>query len=436
MKVLLLFPALILLTATKQDADRLNQPDCHALVDVLELGFPVAAEWRVLTFQSVGAGRLHSCGVTTAGAAYCWGNNPGGQLGDGTSQRASNVPVAVSGGLTFQSVDVGRDHVCGITTAGAAYCWGGGTRYSRVPQPRNPGRQPDRSEDPTMWRYSPSNVPVEVSGGLLFESVSAGYLYSCGLTAAGAAYCWGINSKGQLGAGERDPFGVRTAPVAVSGGLRFQSLSAGDDSHTCGVTTGGAAYCWGSNVAGELGTETIQPGTTIRSLIPVAVSGGLTFQSVSAGFRHTCGVTTAGAAYCWGNNNFGQLGDGTATRSNVPVAVSGGLTFQSVSAGTTHTCGVTTAGVAYCWGRNAYGERGDGTRQPNNVTVNLPVAVSGDFRFRSVSAGGDSHTCGVTTAGVAYCWGGGGVGQRGDGTWGTTPGWVPVAVAGGLDSNP
>ena len=91
-------------------------------------------------------------------------------------------------------------------------------------------------------------------------------------------------------------------------------------------------------------------GTNTASNVPVAVSGGLAFRSVSAANHHSCGVTTAGVAYCWGDNRCGALGDGTHTDSNVPVAGSGRLTFQSVSTSRHHSCGVTTAGVAYCWG--------------------------------------------------------------------------------------
>jgi alpha-tubulin suppressor-like RCC1 family protein len=94
----------------------------------------------------------------------------------------------------------------------------------------------------------------------------------------------------------------------------------------------------------------------------VAVSGGLTFAAVSAGNEHTCGVTIAGAAYCWGENGYGGLlGNGDTTSSSTPVAVSGGLTFAAVSLGMYHTCGVTTASAAYCWGFNSYGELGNGS---------------------------------------------------------------------------
>src|SRR5437879_3445421 len=106
--------------------------------------------------------------------------------------------------------------------------------------------------------------------------------------------------------------------------------------HTCGVTLSGAADCWGNNPYGQLGN-----GTTTNSDVPVAVSGGLAFAAVSAGNTHTCGVTPSGAAYCWGDNLYGELGNGATTTSDVPVAVSGGLTFAAVGAGAVHTCGVT-----------------------------------------------------------------------------------------------
>jgi len=185
--------------------------------------------------------------------------------------------------------------------------------------------------------------------------------------------------------------------------VTFASVSAGGF-HSCGVTTAGAAYCWGYNFRGQLGN-----GTNIDSNVPVAVSGGHAFASVSAGFNHSCGVTTDGAAYCWGNNFYGELGIGTNSNSNVPAAVSGSHTFASVNAGGEfHSCGMTTAGTAYCWGFNLYGQLGNGA----NADANVPVAVSGSNTFASVSAG-NIHSCGVTTAGVAYCWGSNSSGQLG-----------------------
>jgi len=359
-----------------------------ATVDVTVLGG--------LSFAAVSAGFNHTCGVTTAGAAYCWGHNIEGQLGDGTRTDRTS-PVAVLRGLSFAAMSAGFSHTCGVTTAGAAYCWGAGVD----------GELGDGNA--TNWTF-----PVAVLGGLSFAAVSAGFLYTCGVTTTDVAYCWGRGGNGNLGDGSATS---RTSPVAVVGGLSFAAVSAGVFGHTCGVTTAGAAFCWGYNLEYQLGD-----GTTTDRTSPVAVLGGLSFAAVSAGYRYTCGVTTAGAAYCWGNNTFGQLGDGTTTDRTSPVAVLGGLSFAAVNAGEFgHICGVTTAGAAYCWGDNRSGQLGDET----TTFRTSPVAVLGGLSFAAVSAG-ELHTCGLTTAGTVYCWGSNASGQLGDGT--TTDSHVPVRV--------
>ena len=347
-------------------------------------------------FMSVSAGGSHTCGVTTGGAAFCWGEDAVGQLGDGTGTTLRTSPTAVVGGVVFQAVSAGFRHTCGVSSGGAAYCWGFNIS----------GQLGDGT---TINQTS----PVAVLGGLSFATVSSGGGHTCGVTTSGAAYCWGSNFNGELG----DGGALRqTSPVAVLGGLTFATVSAGGG-HTCGVTTGGAAYCWGYNSSGQLGD-----GTTTNRTSPVAVLGGLTFATVSAGGVYTCGVTTAGAAYCWGYNVSGQLGDGTINPQTTPVAVLGGLTFATVDAGLAHTCGVTTGGTAYCWGLNSSGQIGDGTI----VAGTSPVAVQGGLNFTAVSTG-VAHTCGVTTDGAASCWGSNDSGQLGDGT--TTNRLTPVHVA-------
>ena len=278
------------------------------------------------------------------------------------------------------------------------------------------------------------NVVAPVS--VVFAPVSAGLNDTCGVTTSGAAYCWGNNGQGQLGNGSTtDSY----TPVAVSGGLSFATVSVSSNYYnTCGVTTSGAAYCWGDNVFGQLGNgSTTGPQQCLGvpcSTTPVAVSGGLSFATVSAGYNHTCGLTTSGAAYCWGSNGSGDLGNGSTTNSSTPVAVSGGLSFATVSAGYFNTCGVTTSGAAYCWGDNDFGQLGNGSttgpQQCNSAPCSTtPVAVSGGLSFATVSAG-HSHACALTTNGAAYCWGHNFAGDLGNGS--TTDSSTPVAVSGGL----
>ena len=159
---------------------------------------------------------------------------------------------------------------------------------------------------------------MPVTGGLTFKTVSAGKLHTCALDSTGQAYCWGRNSDGQLGDGSTNTSNV---PVPVSG-PPFIAIAAGT-SHTCGLTSAGVLYCWGKNDKGQLGT-----GNTASINSPTAVAGGLQFASVSVGENHTCGVTKdpvtlspSPLVYCWGDNQFGQLGDGTLTDRPAPTKV-------------------------------------------------------------------------------------------------------------------
>ncbi len=270
----------------------------------------------------------------------------------------------------------------------------------------------DNQESPT----APALEATTTSTSLSFRQVSAGRAHSCGVTTDNRAFCWGAGYRGQRGDGTtiRDRF----VPVAVKGGHAFRQVSAGYD-HTCGVTTTNQAFCWGWNV-GSLGD-----GTTMDRSVPVRVAGGLQFREVTGGLFHSCGVTVQGRAYCWGDNHAGQLGNGTTTRRLTPIAVAGARTFRALSAGADHTCGVTSADDAFCWGVNNYGQIGDGSQTARRV---WPTRVAGGHKFRQVS-GGEGHTCGVTTVARAFCWGYGQYGQIGDGK--TSNRFTPQAVAGG-----
>jgi PKD repeat protein len=301
---------------------------------------------------SVSTGGAYSCGITTVGQAYCWGNQEGGRLGDGTMAPAGQYvtgPVPVAGGHTFTDIAAGGDHACGIATGGAAYCWG----------------HNERGQHGT-GDFANSAVPVAVAGGLSFTSITTHQMVTCGITADGAGYCWGNGAAGNLGSGSTSSSSV---PVQIKGGLRFSSLRLGVWT-ACGVTTGGDGYCWGSNGSGELGIGSKSPA---ESLEPLKVADAHKWKSISPGVAVTCGVTTDARGFCWGGNMSGERGDGAFPAPDVtsPVPVAGDLAFQSIDADWC-TCGV-ASGVAYCWGPGREGCVADGARADRGV----PTKVAG-----------------------------------------------------------
>ena len=369
------------------------------------------------------AATSYTCATSTDDWAFCWGANGRGQLGNGTTGGSYPTPAAVGGGRKFAQVAAYMDRTCALTPDGDAFCWGfnddGGLGIGSI--------------------TDGSAIPLAVVGGLRFKSIGMGQHHVCGLTLDGTAYCWGTGAV--LGDGETNQ---SSAPVAVAGGLTFSALTVGD-SHACGLTAAGRAYCWGANWLGQLGDS-----TTVDRLAPVPVTGGLTFTALSAGYYHTCALAPGGTGYCWGLNSEGQLGTGSTTGpqacasfnwgdvacSTAPARVTGSLQWTVISAGGQigHSCALTPTGRAYCWGTNSSGQLGTGTPTgPNECTLSdascspRPLPVAGTLAFTSVSAGA-WHSCGLTTDALAYCWGGNGSGELGDGS--TTDRAVPVRVTG------
>jgi alpha-tubulin suppressor-like RCC1 family protein len=230
--------------------------------------------------------------------------------------------------------------------------------------------------------------PTVVGGGHSFTSVDVGMWFSCGVTREGQVYCWGLGDKGQLG---------QTQVTEICGDVRGTK-------HPC-------------------------------SSVPVRVVSEFPAASLTTGSEHVCTLTPDGAAYCWGDNTFGQLGDGTTTSTDTPVRVLGDLSFVALTGGDRHTCGLTGDGIAYCWGSNAKDALGAADALDNcsdRMCSMMPAPVAGGLEFASLSAGrgpGGSHTCGMTLSGKAYCWGDNAAGQLGIGLFGGTS-KEPVMVAG------
>jgi alpha-tubulin suppressor-like RCC1 family protein len=260
-------------------------------------------------------------------------------------------------------------------------------------------------------------------GDVQLDTISAGGDATCGIS-QGLVLCWGLNEWGQLGTPESLPrCGTipcsRTPIVVEVDASTFTHISAGGG-HTCAVTEAAAAFCWGYSAYGRLGFFQTQ-----HQFTPRQIETELRFRSVVAGGSQTCGVTADDAAYCWGFGEGGQLGNGFNTTSQAtPAAVVGNHRFSQIALGAGHSCGLTVEGAIYCWGVNPTGGLGNGSATNSSVPVR-----AGTMTFTSVTAGG-SHTCGIGLDERAYCWGGNGSGQLGDGT--QTNRLVPTAVAGGL----
>ena len=370
------------------------------------------------TVTKVAAGSGYTCAIAD-GSAYCWGLDGAGQLGDNqVSGTDTNVPGAVDtsgvlAGKTVTDIAVGVDHTCAVADA-EAYCWG-------------------RNSDGKLGISGTANalVPVKVydSGNLAGRTivkVSSGYSQSCASTSTNV-YCWGDDWAGNLGddATEFSTTPVGLATPSIFSGKTLTQLTVNGD--TCALADS-QPYCWGDNSTGSLGN-----GSNENSYDPVAIDtsgvlAGKTVTQLQAGGIANCAVASS-AAYCWGYNYDGELGDGTNTYRNTPVAVDAsgvlaGKTVTKIVPGTYSTCAL-ASGAPYCWGGNWNGQLGDGT----NTTTNVPVAVdvSGVLAGKTITdlqAGG--YTFCVLADGLPYCWGYNSSGQLGDGT--NTESNVPVAV--------
>jgi alpha-tubulin suppressor-like RCC1 family protein len=324
-----------------------------------------------------GGGHHHTCGLDGRGEAYCWGQNWFGQLGDGTTAD-SHVPVRAAPGILFRSLDAGTYHTCGVSVDGTAYCWGSSGPASLTDDGNAFGAPtPERCDNllpsyrGSQWPCSPT--PVAVPGA--FSAVSAGLWSTCGLTGSGEAYCAGWNTLWALGNGTTDH---ATTMTPVSGGHSFDAIDLGA-AVGCGLV-GTAAYCWGGGVYryGAAGNGTLDGSST-----PMPVAGGLSFASVHPSganniYSHTCGLTIEGAAYCWGVNRFGALGtEATLERCNqwmcssVPVPVAGDIDFVAVATGLSFSCAVGRNHHVYCWGANSSGQLGDGGLQDSLTPVGV-----------------------------------------------------------------
>jgi alpha-tubulin suppressor-like RCC1 family protein len=265
--------------------------------------------------------------------------------------------------------------------------------------------------------------PIRVSGlSGDVQSITTGARHGCALSNGGGAKCWGYNYYGQLGDGSN---ANRPAAVDVSGLIGGVNAIVGGAFHTCALMGDGGVKCWGYNGAGQLGD-----GTDVERWTPGDVAElGSDVIALAAGDSHSCAIVRGGGVKCWGDNQYGQLGDGTTHRRLTPVAASGlSVGATALALGGSHSCAIVHGGVK-CWGGNGFGQLGDRTTRRRLTPVNVSGLATG---VTAITAGGgpapSGHTCALMRSGAMKCWGYNGWAQLGDGT--TIDRLRPVGVGG------
>ena len=326
----------------------------------------------------------------------------------------SVAPAAQAASGPWSVASTGEKHTCAINSDKSLYCWG-----------RNLFGQVGDGTTETR------TAPTKIGTGGAWASVSAGYEQTCAITTGKSLYCWGLNDVGRLGDGTTMD---RHSPRKIGTSGVWASVDTGNG-HTCAISTGKSLYCWGYNNSGQIGDGTSGAGTNRYSPKKIGTSG--VWATVSAGEFHTCAITTGKSLYCWGENEWGQIGDGTDTERPSPKRVGSRGAWAQATAGDFHTCAITTGKSLYCWGYNALGQVGDGTTVYPRL---LPRKVGTAGVWARVNAGGlngGGHTCAVSTGKSLYCWGYNSAGEIGDGTFvnrlapkkiGTSGVWANVAT--------
>ncbi len=251
-----------------------------------------------LAFRSLALGWYHSCGLATDASVSCWGGNQYGSTG-GPDPIATPRRVSLPG--TTRSLTAGAGHTCAVLVDGSVYCWGYNV-YGQLGSSVNEGGCP-RGDACSRTATRVDSLPPLVS-------VTAGYWHTCGLTADGGSGCQYSRV--------RDSTVVCTeVPRPVQGGLHFTVMTAGE-CQTCGLVVSGALYCWGDNSIGQFGNGDRSQG----SVSPIPSAGGLRFRSLSASDLATCGITAdPDVAYCWGSDWFNTLGNGDPLNQNSATPV-------------------------------------------------------------------------------------------------------------------
>ena len=334
------------------------------------LGIAAALAGPAAAVPMLSLGMAHSCAADSRGAAWCWGANLSGQLGNTTAARR-NIAVGVTGlDSGVAQVAASDSSTCALVNGGVR-CWGS-NRFGEL----GDGTGNDRP--------LPAVVPGLASGVV---DIAAGGHYVCALINGGSVRCWGNDAV------------VNLAPRSIAGLAGGVTRIATGSQHGCARLPSGVK-CWGNNDRGQLGN-----GQTITSNVPVDVTGiGSNVSALAAGRAHSCVVLDTGRVKCWGANDAGQLGNATTASSATPVDVVGLARAVAVAAFYDTTCALTATGAVLCWGQVSAGRRGVPWPVPSLSNSVIAIAAS------------NTHACVMLSGGGVRCFGNNVAGQLGDGT--------------------
>jgi len=376
------------------------------------------------TAVAVSAHGQHTCATLDNGDMKCWGYNYYGQLGDGGSNTGQGSPVAVSGSNTW-------DSTTGLSS-GAGSGSGSATQSNFTASVEGADLTVDVPMTNITFQYNASAASGSGSGSSSSSSFAyandkaATGLHTCAILDNGDLKCWGFDGNGQLGDGGSTNTNTNvpsSTAIDLGTGRTAVAASARGD-HTCAILDNGDLKCWGRDNEGQLGDGGTNANTNAPSSTAIDLGTGRTAVAVSAGSQHTCAILDNGDLKCWGEDNYGQLGDGgsnTNTNGGVinTIDLGTGRTAVAVSAGDDHTCAILDNGDLKCWGSDAYGQLGDGgtthtsathTTEPSSTAIDL-----GTGRTAVAVSAGDYLTCAILDNGDLKCWGRGDYGQLGDG---------------------
>lgn len=337
-------------------------------------------------WQKITAGFGHTLAIKTDGTLWAWGLNNAGQLGDGTNNPSSIVPVQFSAGNNWQFISAGPEHSMAIKTDGTLWAWG-----------RNSEAQLGDGTN------NNSNVPVQIGTDNNWIAVSTGSEHTLAKKSNGTLWAWGGNTYGQCG-NATPPNSVAT-PLQIGTATDWQTISTGSY-HSIAIKTDGTAWGWGLNILGQLGD-----GTNTDKITPTQIDINTDWSQIASGWSYTLAIKTDGTLWAWGANNLGQLGDGSNTNNNAPIQIGTAANWQNITAGEGHSIAIKTDGSLWAWGSNQLGQLGDGT----NTDINVPTQTGTATNWSVIDAG-YNYTIGRKTNNSLWGWGNNNAGQLGDGT--------------------